>query len=393
MADVSDERFDPLAPRDQVPYGELDELRRRCPVSPTPSGYWYIAGHADVTAASRDVLTFEGSYVDTEGLEPDELFLPFIAEPRHGKVRRVINAAVAAHRLGRIEEPLRLLCEQLLEPIVARGSAELIASYVEPIPAAGIGYLLGLPDEDHPRFSRWADDLFKGTVLASPEEHEVRARAMADISEYLDAAIAARAGAEHAPDDFITRLVNTEVAGERLSHLACRTQLIFMLVAGTETTRNLIGNTILRLAHDPALWSTVKADPGHVPALVEESLRVDPPLTFLLRQCMNDATVGDVALPAGSRVAFGLAAANRDESVFEEPQMFSLGRDNARRHLAFGDGPHVCPGAALARLEARVAIASFVGAVTTLELEPDYEYRKTPVPFTNGPTTLPIRLS
>jgi cytochrome P450 len=384
--------FDPLAPRDDVPYAELADLRHRCPVAPTPSGHWYLSRHADVTQASRDVHTFEGSFVDTDGLDADELFLPFIAEPRHGRVRRVLNAAIAAHRLGRIEAPLRELCGRLLDPVVAAGSAEMMSAYVEPIPAAGIGYLLGLPDEDHPRFSRWADDLFKGTVIAPPEEQAARTQAMAEISEYLDAAIAWRATTADPPDDFITRLVNTEVAGERLSHLACRTQLIFLLVAGTETTRNLIGNLVLTLARQPELLAHVRADPGAIPALVEESLRVDPPLTFLLRQCTAAVTVAGTRLEAGDRVAFGLAAANRDDTVFADPDEFSVDREGARRHLSFGDGPHVCPGAALARLEARIAIETLVPRVDCLELAPDFVFQKTPVPFTNGPTSLPIRV-
>ncbi len=387
------DEFDPLAVREYVPHEELRDLRGRCPVSQTPGGYWYVARHDHVSEASRDVLTFEGSFIDTDGLEPDELFLPFIAEPEHGKVRRVINAAVAAHRLGRIEQALEQLVERLLTPIRDAGGGELVSSFVEPIPAAAIGYLLGLPDDDHPRFSRWADDLFKGTVLASPEERADRERAMADISAYLDAAIAERLGAIDAPDDFITRLANTEVAGTRLSPIACRTQLIFMLVAGTETTRNLIGNLIWRLALDPALFATVKADPGLVPALVEESLRLDPPLTFLLRRAMNDVQVGDELLPSGSQVAFGLASANRDESVFGDPDAVRLDRENQRRHMSFGDGPHVCPGAALARLEARIAITTLVRSISTLELAPGFTFQKTPVPFTNGPRSLPVLMS
>jgi cytochrome P450 len=389
---ATDPSFDPLAAADAVPHAELAELRSKCPVALTPSGYWYVSRHEPVVTASRDVLTFEGSYIDTDELAPDELFLPFIAEPRHGRVRRVINAAIAAHRLGRIEAPLRDLCSRLLDPIVEAGRAEFIQAYIEPIPAAGIGFLLGLPDADHPRFSRWADELFRGTVLSPPEEQVARARAMHEISEYLDAAIATRAIAEDPPDDFITRLVNTEVAGERLSHLACRTQLIFLLVAGTETTRNLIGNMTLTLARHPDLLVRLRRHPEEIPAAIEESLRIDPPLPFLLRRGTADVSIAGVHLKAGSQVAFGLASANRDTTVWDDPDTFVIDRENARRHMSFGDGPHVCPGAALARLEARVAIETLVDRVDHLELEKDFVYHKTSVPFTNGPQTLPIRL-
>jgi cytochrome P450 len=363
--------FDPLAPVDAVPHGEIAALRRQCPVAQTPSGYWYLTRHEDVVTAAQDVFRIEGAFLDTSGLSPDELFLPFISEPRHGRVRRVINAAIAAHRVGRIEEPLRDLCNHLLDAVVARGRAELIGAYVEPIPAAGIGFLLGLPDDDQPRFSRWADDLFKGTVLAAPEERAAREQAMQEISDYLDAEIANRASSANPPDDFITRLVNTEVAGERLSHLACRTQLIFLLTAGTETTRNLIGNMILRLARDAALLERLRARPDEIPAALEESLRLDPPIPFVLRKCTADLELGGVDLPEGTPLAFGLASANRDELVFDDPDVFDIERDNQRGHVAFGAGPHVCPGATLARLEARIAVETFVSRVTKVELEPD----------------------
>lgn len=384
--------FDPLAAADAVPHADLAELRAECPVARTPSGAWYLSRHEDVVGAARDVIGFEGSFLDTEGMDPDALFLPFISEPRHGKVRRVINAAIAAHRLGRIETPLRALCDRLLDPILEAGSAELIEEFVAPIPAAGIGYLLGLPEADHHRFGRWADDLFRASVLATREQRLAGRAAMDDISAYLDAEIAARVQANEPPDDFITRLVNTEVAGERLSHLACRTQLIFLLVAGSETTRNLIANLCLRLARQPQVLEHLRGNPGDIAAAIEESLRLDPPLVFLLRRCTRDVTVADVDIAEGSQVAFGLASANRDEAVFDDPDTFDMARDGLRSHLSFGDGPHVCPGASLARLEARAAMEAIVARVAHLELEPGYEFHKSAVPFTNGPQTLPMRL-
>ena len=384
--------FDPLAAAEAVPHAELAELRARCPVASTPSGTWYLSRHEQVVAASRDVIGFEGSFLETEGMDPDLLFLPFISEPQHGQVRRVINAAIAAHRLGRIEEPLRALCNRLLDPLLDAGSAELIEAFVAPIPAAGIGFLLGLPDADHHRFGGWADDLFQASVLATREQRHAGRRAMEEISAYLDAEIEARVRASEPPDDFLTRLVSTEVAGVRLSHLACRTQLIFLLVAGSETTRNLIANIALTLAQRPALLDHLRHHPADIPLAIEESLRLDPPLAFLLRRCTEAVTVAGVDLAKGSQVAFGLASANRDEAVFEDPDTFVVAREGVRSHLSFGDGPHVCPGAGLARLEARLAIETLVARVGHLDLEPGYEFRKSAVPFVNGPQTLPVRL-
>ncbi|MGQ0832175.1 MAG: cytochrome P450 [Microthrixaceae bacterium] len=385
--------FDPLAPTTEVPHDELGRLRRACPISQTPNGTWYLARHADVVAASRDVERIESAFLAPDDADIDTQFLPFISEPEHGRVRRVINAAIAAHRLSRIEPPLRALCERLVDQVVGVGQGDLGETYISPIPAAGIGYLLGLPDDEQPRFIEWAHGLFGGSVLGDAESARRSRQAMKEISAYLDHEIAARLESEDPPDDFITRLVGTEVAGIRLSPIASRTQLIFLLVAGTETTRNLLANSILRLASQPELFDRLRAERGDLVPFIEESLRVDPPLTYLLRQCTEDVRIDDTDLGAGTTVAFGLAAANRDEQVFDRPDEFDLRRPNVRSHLAFGDGPHICPGAALARLEARVAIEVLLERVQTMTLDPSFRYEKTPVPFTNGPVSLPVHVT
>jgi cytochrome P450 len=385
--------FDPLAPVSRVPHDELGHLRRTCPIAKTPDGTWYLARHADVVTASRDVDRIESAFLAPDGADIDTQFLPFISEPEHGRVRRVINAAIATHRLSRIEAPLRALCDDLLQPILASGHGDLGADFIAPIPAAGIGYLLGLPDDHQPRFIEWAHGLFGGSVLGDADSARRSRIAMREISAYLDDEIAARMSAAEPPDDFITRLATTEVAGNRLSPIACRTQLIFLLVAGTETTRNLLANAVLRLATEPALFARLQQRPDDVVPFIEESLRLDPPLTFLLRQCTEPVRIADVDFDAGTHLAFGLAAANRDEAVFDEPDVFDVDRANARSHLAFGDGPHICPGAALARLEARVAIQALLANATSITLDDDFVYEKTPVPFTNGPVSVPVHLT
>ncbi len=389
----ADDEFDPLAPVDEVPHARLGDLRRECPISRTPSGPWYLARHADIVTASRDVERIESAFLAPDGSDIDTQFLPFISEPEHGRVRRVINAAIATHRLNRIDAPLRSLCERLLDPLLEAGVADVGEDYIAPIPAAGIGYLLGLPDDHQPRFIEWAHGLFGGSVLGDADSARRSRVAMREISAYLDHEIASRMAAADPPDDFITRLVNTEVAGTRLSPIACRTQLIFLLVAGTETTRNLLANAILRLAGDTALFDRLQSTPDDVVPFIEESLRMDPPLTFLLRQCKAPVTIGDVDFDEGTNVAFGLAAANRDEAIFDDPDQFDMDRSNIRGHLAFGDGPHICPGAALARLEARIAIEVLLQRAASLQLDPSFRFQKTPVPFTNGPVSVPVRLT
>ena len=164
-------------------------------------------------------------------------------------------------------------------------------------------------------------------------------------------------------------------------------------MSGNETTRHLIANMLETVCTDAALFARLKAEPELVPTVVEESLRHDPPIHVLMRDCLDDVTIHDVTIPAGAKVGFGLASANRDERTYDRPDEFRLDRPGAKDHLAFGGGPHVCPGASLARLEGRVALDVFLDRVDHADL--DAGYRRVPVPvfWANGPRRLPVTLT
>jgi cytochrome P450 len=169
--------------------------------------------------------------------------------------------------------------------------------------------------------------------------------------------------------------------------------MVFLLVAGNETTRNLIGNLLVTMGQDQSLFHRLQDDPEAIPIAVEESLRLDPPTAVLLRDCIRDTEVRGVPIRAGEKVAFGIASANRDESHYDEPDRFRLDRPDPKHHLAFGGGPHVCPGSVLARLEARVATLVFLENVAEMKLEPGYVREKVPVFWANGPSRLPVALT
>jgi cytochrome P450 len=186
--------------------------------------------------------------------------------------------------------------------------------------------------------------------------------------------------------------VNTEVDGRRLTDIETRTQLVFLFISGNETTRHLIGNLLWRVVNDPGLFAALDADRSLISNAVEESLRMDPPVRFLMRNCMADTQLHGESIPAGDKVVFGLASANRDERQFDDPQNFNLERPDQRSHLAFGGGPHVCPGAALARLEARVAVEVFLDRVGSATAAEPGTYDGVPVFWAHGPRTLRVRL-
>src|SRR5439155_12143969 len=193
-------------------------------------------------------------------------------------------------------------------------------------------------------------------------------------------------------DDFVTRLLQREVNGRFLTDVEARTQLVFLFISGNETTRHLIGNLLWTVAHVPAILVQLRDDRALVPVAVEESLRPDPPIRFLLRNCMQEREVHGEQLCPGDKVAFGILSANRDESVFEDPHAFRLDRPDPRGHVAFGGGPHVCPGASLARLEARVALGVFLDRVALVEPVDAGRYEEVPVAWAHGPRTLAVRL-
>jgi cytochrome P450 len=390
---------DPLDASGGVPYDLLASLRAACPVSRTTSGAYFLARHDDVLAATKEIDVFQASFrAAGVVVPPEEQLISEIPEPRHGKIRRIINSAIAQHRISRVEPFVRRLCNELLDPLIARGCGDLVADYVTPIPATVIAHLLGVDPVDHARFAEWSDVVVQSSYATKNRreagaEGEGLAGVAPDFTAYLDAMIAERKASANPPDDFVTRLIDTEVDGARLTDLEMRTQLAFLLMSGNETTRHLIANMLETVCTDAALLSRLRDERDLVPTVVEESLRHDSPIHVLMRDCLQEVTVEGVTIPAGVKVAFGLASANRDARAHDDPDEFRLDRPSARDHLAFGGGPHVCPGASLARLEGRVALDVFLDRVDHARVDEPYRREPVPVFWANGPRRLPVTLA
>lgn len=389
---------DPLDATAGVPYDVLADLRGSCPVSRTASGAYFLARYGDVLAATKSVEVFQASFRSPGVVvPPEEQLISEISEPRHGKIRRIINSAIAQHRIGRVEPFVRRLCNELLDQLLARGRGDLVAEYVTPIPASVIAHLLGVDPADHAKFAEWSDVVVQSTYATlNRREDGVDGEGLAGVAPefaaYIDTMIAERKASADPPDDFVTRLVNTSVDGERLTGLEMRTQLAFLLVSGNETTRHLIGNMLETVCSDAALFERLRAERALVSTVVEESLRHDPPIHVLMRDCLREIALEGVRIPAGAKVAFGLASANRDPATYEDPDAFRLDRPSARDHLAFGGGPHVCPGASLARLEGRIALEVFLDRVAGARVDASYRRETVPVFWANGPRHLPVEL-
>jgi len=384
--------FDPLVATPDDP--EMVRLRTDEIVTRNANGVWFLSRFDDVLAATKNIATFNASFREPGVVVPDEeQFINEIPEPRHGQIRRIINGAIATHKLGGVEQFCTALCDELLDDLLARdGVVNLVGSYVMPVPTSVIANLLGAPQEDFEKWAAWSDEVVQGTYPTKyrNERGEGLAGAHPEFTAYVDQQIALRRVEPR--DDFMSLLLDMEVDGRRLTDVEARTQLVFLLISGNETTRHLISNLLWTIATNDGLMAQLRDDRELVNTAIEESLRLDPPIQFLMRTCTAEADVRGAQICPHDKVAFGIASANRDATRFAEPDRFRLDREDPRGHLGFGGGPHVCPGAALARLEARIAVNVFLDRVAAIRTVDETRYENVPVFWAHGPKEMLVEL-
>ena len=351
----------------------------------------------------ENVDKFVGSFIDTSKLPEDEVPISAIPEPQHGKIRRVINGVLAPHRTMHADSFIYELAHSLLDEAVASGTEgvanetegvavrfDLVKEYVDPIPSTVIAHVLGVPTEDFNRFRRWSDELLENMNTQLAGEPLTLSQTHPEFAAYIQHHIDIRRAAPEPPDDLIGRFIAADIDGEPLSDAMIRTQAINLIIAGNETTRNWLGNFFATLAQSPDLYGEVRAHPEIRETFMEESLRRDCPVQIVARAAMEDTVIENRHIPVGDQVVFGIASANRDEKVFQNPAEFDFARPDLKKHLAFGAGPHICPGATLARLEARIALEVFCEKIASFEVAPDYEFQYNPVFWALGLRSLPV---
>jgi cytochrome P450 len=275
--------------------------------------------------------------------------------PAHTRLRRLVSRAFTARRVDQLRPRVQEIADELLDRVAARGHVDLVAEYAFPLPVSVICEVLGVPAEDRDRFRAWSTELLIPPVDKATAE--VVWRAQEHLRGYLGELVAAKRR-DRTGDDLLAALVD---AGDeqRLSDEELVGMGVLLLIAGHETTVNLIGTGMLVLLRRPDQLAAVRADPGLLPGAIEEFLRFDGPILSVLRYTGGDVEIGGVSIPAGEVVMLSLGAANRDPARFERPEVVDLGRPD-NQHVAFGHGIHFCLGAALARLEGEVAIASLL---------------------------------
>ncbi len=375
-------------------YEAFSRLRGQCPVHRLPGGELVAVSHQATADGVRSVENFSGTFSDSGALPEDDIILAGIPEPRHSAVRRIFLSALT--EVSKHENFIRTLSERFvdetLETAEREGEAELMQGLARRLPSAVIAYLLGLPMTDVDRFARWTDELLDRQGSAT-SANTALVELHAEFADYLRGHILDRQGRDDAPDDIITRFTRAEVDGAPLSVRAIQTQMMFFIIAGNGTTRDLIGNLLLRLVSDAALFRRVREDRTVIPHLVEEVLRLDSPVQILARNCRVETVLDGMAVQPGERVLLSIASANRDEAVWPDAGALQPGRERGRAHLAFGAGPHICPAAALARMEACLALGALLDRVDAVEFAPGYTLDLNPVVWANGPQTLRVKLT
>jgi cytochrome P450 len=334
------------------PDAALAELRRDDPVHwYADGGFWALTRHADVMAVSRDPATFKsGAGVLMQDLTRDVMAaesLLYLDPPTHSRYRKIVSTQFTPRAVGDLEGRIREITEQALAAISPTDEIDLVDAITAPIPMLVIAELLGVPAEDHERFRRWSDAIMEAATELTPESAVQAAELLGYFAEHL----AMRR--EQPGDDLLSRLVLAEVDGERLSDAELLGFCMTLLVAGNETTRNLLSGGLQALHEHPEQRTAAAED---VPRAVEELLRWVTPIMLFARTATRDATIGARAINEGDFVVMLYVAANRDESVFGPSASELDVRRDPNPHLGFGFGEHFCLGAGLARLEARIVL-------------------------------------
>jgi cytochrome P450 len=396
--------FNPFEPgQAQRAWPLLEKLRQESAVAPISGGMHYVTRHAECRAVLRETESFSNA----SGMKAPGVDVPFedrilgeLDPPQHTAVRRVMVTALTPKVVHAAEPFIRHTAEALLDAMPASGEADLVTAFTVPLPNRVTLHLLGFPPDDADAIAKWAGELM---VSEFPRTNrtvrgEGFAGAFPEFAGYIDEKIERRIGeldrGEQPPQDVLTRLVQLEVDGTRLTRRQLRALIRNLITGGLTTTSQLLGNVLYQLLTHPELDKAVRANDAALTGAVEESLRLAPPVLFVARGCVRATAVGDTPVQAGERVIVGTGSANRDERIFEDGDAFRHDRPNADQHLTFGYGPHVCPGAALARIVAHIGITAFLDRFPpgSVRLAPGYEFENVPTFFEIGPRRLPVDL-
>jgi cytochrome P450 len=344
-------------------YRDCDEILRH----PSSS-----SNNLNSTAAKRQI---DAGLMQPRPFPPGFLFLD---PPDHTRLRKLAGKAFAPKVVSALQPDISALVDGFLDRIAEKGWFDVVEDFAYPLPVAVICRLLGVPLDDEPQFSHasavlaQALDPFSTITGVSPDVLNERMQAVRWLRGYVHGLIERRRS--EPGDDLLSALIAVEESGDQLTEEEIVSTCNLLLIAGHETTVNLIGNAVLAMLRNPIHWTALGADSGRAPAIVEETLRYDPPVQLVGRVAAEDMTIAGVDVPAGDVMMLLLAAAQRDPAEFDRPDTFDPDRGTLR-HLGFGRGVHYCLGAPLARLEAGVALSAVTARFPHARLAGEPQYK------------------
>lgn len=369
------------------PYPVFEQLRSGGPLQLPGSHLTVFSSFADCDAVLRHPASCSDrlkSTVAQQALAAGEEMRPFgtpgflfLDPPDHTRLRRLVSKAFSPKVVKALEPDIAAMVDGLLDDLEQSGRFDVVAGLAYPLPVAVICRLLGVPLEDEPQFSAASALLAQGldpfiAFTGQTQGFEERLEAGLWLRGYLRDLLNQRRS--HPGEDLMSGLIAVEESGDQLTEDEIVATCNLLLIAGHETTVNLIANAVLAMLRHPARWTALGADPGRVAGIVEETLRYDPPVQLVGRVAGEDMVIGETAVARGDTMMLLLAAAHRDPAANDRPGEFDPDR-TAIRHLAFGLGPHFCLGAPLARLEASVALSALTRRFPRARLagEPSYK--------------------
>jgi cytochrome P450 len=379
------------------PHAAFRRLRAEDPLHWYEAGrFWCAIRHAEVSEISRRPRTFSSAHGtqlfeiplrlagQALGMQDGAPSIIRMDPPAHNRHRKLVIGAFTPRMIAALEPRVRALAHESVAAIRPGDPFDFVERVAIPLPMFVIAELLGVPSSDYDAFRRWSD------VMIEAGASGPRPETLGTVIELFQYMVEKAAERRRAPrEDVLTKLALAELDGVRLSDAELGVFCLTLLVAGNETTRNLIAGGMRVLLEQPAQWQKLCADPGLVPNAVEEMLRYVSPIRNFVRRVQHDTELAGKCLRAGDYVALFYGSANRDESVFgPDAEAFDLLRPNADRHVAFGFGEHLCLGASLARLEARVMFEELIARGPGFSLAGPVE----PLPSTlvNGVARMPV---
>jgi len=375
------------------PWEYYAALRKQAPVHQIQGGMWLVSTHDLCLEALRDPDTFSSRFIqkmsggaagaDGNYLGPETLLSN--DPPEHTFFRKIVNKTFSPTRVKKMTGQIGKITDDLVDAILKGDTRfDVMPAFAVPLPLTVIADQLGVPRADLDKFKIWSD----ATVvpiggMATTEELMASLPLVEELKTYLSER--SKEALESPRDDMISDLVTAKVDGERPTEIKEVVSLLQQfLVAGNETTTNLIGATLMFLFQNPGEYEKLKANPTLLPNAIEEALRLETPTAGMWRVVTRDTEIGGVEIAEGSMMMLRYAAANRDEALFDDPDTFVIDRPNAKDHIAFGMGIHFCPGAALAREETRIGLEAILERLPNLRLASGNDFKHNPSVLLRG---------